>query len=486
MLAGARRKLIAAGVSAAAVLIVLLLFFLRSGPPEDEVDKNFCGSGTANSNQFVKEYVIPTPCSKPLGITVDGSGRVWFAETGVGKIARFSPEEGSYEEFKIPLPDALVTDIWGMSFGKTGKLWFTDLKNNAVWMFDPATNGFEMYLIPTKNSFPAQIYIDDRQTVWFTEAWGNRLGKIIPSLAKHRSSQGVEELTPEGRLELFGGVTGDAEGNLWFTMLTYPVVGKIGSYNPSSNLFHTYSLPQQIKSPVGIALDSSGKVWVSDHGTSLFARFDPASNSTVVYVTSPTVTHFPTSLPYWNYPDRNGRIWFNEHQGNRIAYFDPSTGQLVEYDIPTVNSFWGGVSNTLQMAVAPDGKVWFTEWTENKLGVVDPSVPLPFDIRLQPQSLKLRQGGTTILNLTITHRDTSVRAVPKAAGTFTMTGELQNITATFRSIPTQTGELGLSYALQLSASPSLKEGEYTLMVGASYGGVTRMIPVSLEVSSEKQ
>jgi len=36
------------------------------------------------SNDYVKEYKIPTACTQPLAITVDHNGIVWFAQTNTG------------------------------------------------------------------------------------------------------------------------------------------------------------------------------------------------------------------------------------------------------------------------------------------------------------------------------------------------------------------------------------------------------------------
>jgi len=45
--------------------------------PPDQQDQ-YCGTGEAISNRYVKEYKIPTACTQPLAITTDPHGTVWL------------------------------------------------------------------------------------------------------------------------------------------------------------------------------------------------------------------------------------------------------------------------------------------------------------------------------------------------------------------------------------------------------------------------
>jgi virginiamycin B lyase len=64
----------------------------------------FCTSNEyAMSNEYVKEYKIPTACTQPLAITVDHNGMVWFAQTGTGKVAKFDPLTETFTEYANPV-----------------------------------------------------------------------------------------------------------------------------------------------------------------------------------------------------------------------------------------------------------------------------------------------------------------------------------------------------------------------------------------------
>jgi virginiamycin B lyase len=153
--------------------------------------------------------------------------------------------------------------------------------------------------------------------------------------------------------------------------VTYPEGGNIVSFDLASKNFTVIDLPEDSGVPVGIAEDNEGVLWINDHATNLFFRFDPKTSQITKYSTSlPTSRNDTTTLPYWNIA-RDGKIWFNEHEGNALAYFDTINSTLVEYQIPTKGILWGNTSNPLKFTIDKGGSVWFTEWSENKIGVLD-------------------------------------------------------------------------------------------------------------------
>ena len=107
--------------------------------------------------------------------------------------------------------------------------------------------------------------------------------------------------------------------------------------------------------PIGVAEDNAGILWINDHATNLFFRFDPKTSQITKYSTSlPTSRNDTTTLPYWNI-FKDNKIWFNEHEGNAIAYFDTDNSTLVEYQIPTRGVLWGNTSNPLKFALDKEG-----------------------------------------------------------------------------------------------------------------------------------
>ncbi|MGH9910170.1 MAG: virginiamycin B lyase family protein, partial [Nitrososphaerales archaeon] len=154
-------------VTAAILTYTSNLFFKQQQIPADKLTNSslYCGSGVAKSNEYIKEYVITTECSQPLGIIVDESGHVWFAESSARKIAKFDPVKESFEEFALPdanaKKDFATSGIWSMIFDANRDIWFSDVGSNAIWKFYRTTQTFEKYEIPTQKSFPLGLVMDE-------------------------------------------------------------------------------------------------------------------------------------------------------------------------------------------------------------------------------------------------------------------------------------------------------------------------------------
>jgi streptogramin lyase len=82
------RRLVIASVMAAiavadAMIFASMKFYAGQHMPieKTEFSSLYRGCGAAHSNKCIKEYLMPTECSQPLGILVDEDGFVWFRES---------------------------------------------------------------------------------------------------------------------------------------------------------------------------------------------------------------------------------------------------------------------------------------------------------------------------------------------------------------------------------------------------------------------
>ncbi|MGH9925961.1 MAG: hypothetical protein ACRD5B_11360, partial [Nitrososphaeraceae archaeon] len=207
----------------------------------------------------------------------------------------------------------------------------------------------------------------------------------------------------------------------------------------------------------------------------------------------PTTIDAAYTLPYWVKTGANGTIWFNQHTGNKMSSFDPNNLTLTEYWIPSQNKLWGpcqnntnqcGISNALQFDVNKNDEVWFSEWSENKIGTVLTERVLPISVSVLPNNITLQRGGNEEIKINVTsNMNTSLTADMLAAGTFTTTGNLGNLSGLFsensiRLDPGQTKQISLI----ITPTKELESGDYTLMVGAetSDASVLRAVPIRIQ------
>jgi len=444
--------------------------------PEEHRSK-FCGTGNATSNNYVKEYKIPTDCTLPQAIITDEFGNIWFVESNTGSVATFDPVSERFREYYNPLwPEGGYSMIWGMDYAPDGTIWFTDKKHAYVWKFNILFKNYFGGIIKAGEEFyPQRLQVYGSKIV-INDFKGSRMlfvdflefeyrNPFLPILTDlEKSDEGLDSdfVPPDEGLQsdspppdeaffsyslpsnIPNAVTADftIEGEtLWYTSWVLDGPGLLYKVNQTefeliiqsdeeSLAFDSIVLPPDLKTPNGITADNNGNIWLADSSSSLFFKFNPINENFTQYVTSnPQKSTYgnytgdiksPVSRPYWIETDSSGKLVFNEQGSNRIGVFDPNSESLVEYSVPSKNPHWGDCGDIQNCGLSQifdfviiGDKIWFTEWVENNLGVVDTTIPLPFSIHLDKDEILLHPGETTNLNFTIS--STSEDTIPSVS-----------------------------------------------------------------------
>ena len=439
---------------------------LDLGYNDDEV-LQFCSTNEhAMTNEYVKEYKIPTECTQPLAITVDHNGMVWFAQTNTGNIAKFDPLTETFTEYDNPVwteleqsfilsaiennvpPQKLRSMMWGMDAFPDGSIWYTSRipiqaeDNNVyfigvLWKFSKDTGSYDVIPYSEEgnyNSLPQKLSIEGSKIILNDFTAGN-----LSFLDYAQDKQGLMHYAiPAVFSNAFtSDFAIDSEKNVWysnwipsdqgilvkFDFPGYEVQSADGEVTQGlllQDFVEWYNFPIGLTTPNGVAVGPDQKIWIADTSSNYFFSFDPKTEEFIRYITSiPTIDSYgnfgknPVSNPYWIEHHDNYLI-MNQHNANRIGMFNPSSETLVEYTVPSRNPNWAdcegieycGVAQVFDFAV--DGKkIWFTEWVENNIGVVDTSIPLPFTIEIDKEEITLEKGQTTQITLEITKASNS-------------------------------------------------------------------------------
>jgi virginiamycin B lyase len=390
-----------------------------------------------------------------------------------------------------------------MEFDKEGNLWFTDQVNDAIWRYFVNEEKFEMYKVPAIGSYPQGISFDNQGRVWFSEIFGKRIGVLDPNKVVDNTTNGIIEYPFEDiEYETLGPVliSKNFNNTIWFTAVTYPQGGNVVSFDIVNKNFTVFDLPEGSGVPIGVAEGSDGILWINDHATNLFFRFDPRTSQVTKYSTSlPTSRNDTTTLPYWNIAI-NDKIWFNEHEGNAIAYFDIENSTLVEYQVPTKGRLWGNTSNPLKFTIDSKGSIWFTEWSENKIGVLESNkisnLPLWLTVSKDPITLDASSGEGDKLMIYVypnssyfREQNSDKQQIPNnpvkitTATSITPSGKLWNITSKsskeifyfdYDNMIGNSSSDNNPYLIEMEIKPikGIKPGNYTITVGARYESVT--------------
>jgi virginiamycin B lyase len=527
--ASSKKIIVYAIIGVIAVAAVYTTIFSRGAPEtsapttntqdeqamEQRFEQQFCGTDTSpNSNVYVTEVSLPTECEMPVGIAIDGS-KVWYVSTKPGLLGKYDSAAGTFSEYEIPLwptrslPFTAVPS-WSMSWtvkvdGANGNVWFTD-QNNTIWRFNQATEAFDMFRVPAK--YPSMMDFDSNGNLYFIGINSQALYFGNVSKMENATSEGFREISLplEGfagiNLDLVtaGGLVIDKERNdVWVSLLAFQQKkGQLFQYDiESDRVIRIVDLPPDLGSPVGMELDKYGNVWVADHGTSTFFKYDPSVDNTTRFVTSiaspkiygGSIPPNAYTLPYWIDKGNNGSLWFNEHTGNKIARFYPEELALVEYWVPSQNRAWTlcppeatacGIANVMQFAVNDDNQLWFTEWTENKIAKLDGSKQVPISVST-PVEITVARGESTEIKVTVS-ASTDFAGQMIAAGTFTPNGALGNSTGIFseESISVSSGgSKEVSYTF--TAADNLDRRQYMIMLGAGNDDLSYMKAVRVNI-----
>ena len=416
-----------------------LLWFVEQG-------SNQIGSFNP-SNDVFSEYNLSTPNSLPENLAIDPTGNIWITELTYGQLGELLVKNGTLRQFNIPHgPDNLSCGPVGVTATINGDIWLTCEFSNQIDEFFPSNSTFHQYDLPIFYSAPLQIVFDKKGNFWFSAADSDMIGYVTTANLENGTSSGINEFSPAN--------------DSFVTTITDPQV-------PGGRLISSLSTPSQI------ALSSAGNtLWITEHTASSFDRYNIQSNTIVKYWTTQTHNaNYRDSLPNGIAIDSSGNIWIAEHYANKIALFDPVTEHLMEFPIPCCST---GIAGTLYLALGQNNTVWFTEFFGNTIGELKPMSNVDTGISFSPvdqNSMSMIYNMTANGNLSI---PISYREAATLPGQTTLdfdisgispSGSLENLTANFEpsSATISTGEGSVKLYLQASG---LASGSHYLTVSA--------------------
>jgi len=277
-----------------------------TGTPADNFPDSqraqFCGTGDAKSNTFVKEYKIPTECTMPLAIVSDPQGNIWFAQVNTGNVAKFEPSTETFTEYENPTwPDGARSMMWGMDYSPDGAIWYTDEALNSVWRFSILDEDYKQLNFPTEGeSLLQRLQVEGTQII-INDFLGNKI-TIFEAVQSDENMEIVSLPSP-----VSGSVTGsfaiDKNDNLWYTNWLVNQGGVLVKFdkqafsdyrntNPDdaielNNFIDAVAeLPFGISTPNGAVFDNDGKIWLVDTSSSFFVSYSPENESFTKYITS--------------------------------------------------------------------------------------------------------------------------------------------------------------------------------------------------------
>ncbi len=151
-----------------------------------------------------------------------------------------------------------------------------------------------------------------------------------------------------------------------------PVTNAIGMYDPVATTVTQWAVPTASAGPWGIAIDSNGKIWFTEHYVNQIGSFDPTSQ-TFHEVATPA----SNSDPYGITVDASNNIWFTENTDS-VALIGEYTNQGVLNEYKIRNTSTGGTGLTPHLiTLDPNGNIWWSEGWVSAIAILNLAAAQP-------------------------------------------------------------------------------------------------------------
>jgi virginiamycin B lyase len=97
---------------------------------------------------------LPTPNQGARRVWGDSKGNLWVSEWNAGKVARYDPKAGAWQEWKLP---GERPQPYAVYVGDHDMVWLSEWRANAIVRFDPTTTTFTSFPIARSGADVRQI-----------------------------------------------------------------------------------------------------------------------------------------------------------------------------------------------------------------------------------------------------------------------------------------------------------------------------------------
>lgn len=141
---------------------------------------------------------------------------------------------------------------------------------------------------------------------------------------------------------------------------------QLGKLDTATETVTFWPLPAGGPSGFGTAFDAQGRLWISDFGQPLLARFTPDAGMMCAFDIAPLASG---GSPYLAFDGQT--LWLSDFYHNAVLGFNPQTGRLTRWSLDP--AIWDFEAEGL--AADGAGGLWFTTASTRALGRLDLTTP---------------------------------------------------------------------------------------------------------------
>ena len=355
------------------------------------------------------------------GIAVAGDGSIYVADSQNHRVQKFSSEGefllswGSYATVDSGnAPGGTFNEPWGIAIGPDDLVYVADTWNHRIQVFNADGKFITMWGMPGLAEQPDQFWgprgiaVDDSGLVYVTDTGNNRVA-VFSSNGEFQTQFGTNGINP-GEFDEPVGIAVDGNGLIYVVDTWNQRIQVFERTDENYAVVKEWSVSawfgQSINNKPFIALDAEGNVFVTDPDGYRVLEFDPSGNFIRGWgAPSSGIDGF--GLPTGIAVDASGRVWVSDAENNFVLRFSlparVAESVPVEPENPvlpagvTYDADSGLVVNDLEMPVyrlSTDG----TEWEP----LIPDSIAELLPLGVQPEKdaqdnwVLLQQDGTTV------------------------------------------------------------------------------------------
>ena len=245
--------------------------------------------------------------SGPLGITFDGSGNLWIADTYHGTVRKVSGSGGPGSTISSPVMSSYFTSPVGVALDASGYLYVADADESGILQFPDLSQA------PNRlagGSFaPLSLSRDSYGTLYFADEWvntvntidssGNSLTTIAGTGTQGFSGDGGSATSakvyvdaysfPTAHATLTSSATVDTLGTVYIADFGNNVIRKVSSGTISTvagnhslgagyNGDGILAVNAELNHPTAVVVDSQGNLYIADSGNHRIRRVDHSTS----------------------------------------------------------------------------------------------------------------------------------------------------------------------------------------------------------------
>ena len=200
-----------------------------------------------------------------------------------------------------------------------------------------ANPGFTEFPLTSGYDRPLEIALGPDGNLWFTELTGPNIGRIT-------TAGTITEFPVPSNSSFLqtGGMVAGPDGNMWFTDTGNNSIGQI----TMAGVITEFAIPTANTGTRFITLGPDGNLWFTENNTDKVGRITTSGTITEYSISTGSGVQFITSGP-------DGNLWFTEQSIDKVGRITP-TGTFTEFAMASGSQPWGIVAG-------PDGNMWITE-----------------------------------------------------------------------------------------------------------------------------